>query len=155
MAICLEVTLYQLSGKIKSKMDSLWINNIFKYALKSYACSHKFYDSFQVRAYTSAGLPLEKYSKPVLFYANSYLFGGEHYHFCMVQYVDTLHGIETYSTCPTQILVFVKYESRGIPTPGLIDTGHTLTDIEGQNIIDTIMYAFVHTAPSYISWEDL
>ena len=29
------------------------IHNIFKYTLKAYACSHKLYDSFQVRAYTS------------------------------------------------------------------------------------------------------
>ena len=30
------------------------INDIFEYTLKAYACSHKLYDSFQVRAYTSA-----------------------------------------------------------------------------------------------------
>ena len=33
---------------------SMAINNTFKYAVKSFACSHKFYDSFQVSAYTSA-----------------------------------------------------------------------------------------------------
>ena len=33
---------------------SMAINGTFKYAIKSYACSHKYYDSFQVRAYTSA-----------------------------------------------------------------------------------------------------
>ena len=44
---------------------SMATNDTFKYALKSFACSHKYYDSFQVRAYTSARLLLEKYSTPV------------------------------------------------------------------------------------------
>ena len=64
---------------------------------------------------------LEKYATQVLFYANNYLYGGEHYHFCMVQFADTLQGIDTFSTCPAQILGFFKYESREIPTPELID----------------------------------
>ena len=84
------------------------INNTLKFAFKSYACSHKFYDSFQVRTYTSARLLLEKYSTPVLFHANNYLYGGERYHFCMVEFADTLQGIDTYSKCPAQILGFFK-----------------------------------------------
>ena len=122
------------------------INDIFKFALKSYACRHTFYDSFQVRAYTSAQLLLKNYSKLVLFYANNYLYGGEHYHFCMVQFAVTLQGIDTISTCPAQILVFFKYESREIPTPELIDNNFSLADIKGQNMIDNTMYAVVHTA---------
>ena len=43
----------QWKHKIREEV-SMAINNTFKFALKSYACSHKFYDSFQVRAYTSA-----------------------------------------------------------------------------------------------------
>ena len=35
---------------------SMAINYTFKYAVKSFACSHKYCDSFQVRAYTSAQL---------------------------------------------------------------------------------------------------
>jgi ribosomal protein L33 len=65
----------QWKHKIREEV-SMAINDTFKFALKSYACSHKFYDSFQVRAYTSARLLLEKYSTPVLFYANNYLYGG-------------------------------------------------------------------------------
>ena len=84
------------------------IKNTFKFAIKSYACSHKYYDSFQVKAYTSAQLLLEKYSTPNLFYANNYLYGGERYHFCMVQFADTLQGIDTFSTCPAQIVGFFQ-----------------------------------------------
>ena len=43
----------QWKDKIREEV-SMAINDTFKFALKSYACSHKFYDSFQVRAYTSA-----------------------------------------------------------------------------------------------------
>ncbi len=91
----------------------------------------------------------------VLFYANNYLYGGERYHFCMVQFADTLKGIDTFSTFPAQILVFFKYESRGIPTPELIDNNLSLADIKEQNIIENTMYAVFHTATSYVSWKEL
>ena len=50
---------------------------------------------------------------------------------------------------------FFKYESRGIPTPELINNNFSLADIRGQNMIDNTMYAVVHTATSYVSWEEL
>ena len=145
----------QWTDKTKEKF-SMAINDTFKFAVKSYACSHKYYDSFQVKAYTSARLQLENYLTPVLFYANNYLYGGEHYNFCMVQFADTsLQGIDTFSTCPAQIVGFFKYESRGLPTPELIDNNLSLMDIKDQNMIDDTMYAVVHTATSYVSWKDL
>ena len=73
----------------------------------------------------------------------------------MVQFADTLQGVDTISTCPAQILVFFKYESRGIPTPDLIDNNLSLADIRGQNMIDDTMYAVVHTAMSYVSWKEI
>ena len=65
----------------------------------------------------------------VLFYANNYLYGGEQYPFCMVQFADTLQGIDTFSTCPAKIHVFFKYESQVIPTPEMIDNDLSLADI--------------------------
>ena len=50
---------------------------------------------------------------------------------------------------------FFEYESRGIPTPELIDNNLSLADIKGQNMIDNTMYAVVYTVTSYVSWEDL
>ncbi len=131
------------------------INDTFKFAVKSFACSQNYYDSFQVTAYTSACLLLEKYSTPVLFYANNYMYGGKRYHYCMVQFADRLQGIDTFSTCPAQIVGLFKYESRGIPTPELIDNNLSLADIKDQNMIDDTMYAVVLTATSYVSWEEL
>ena len=72
----------------------------------------------------------------------------------MVKFADTLQGIDLYSTCPTQILGFSNM-SQGIPSPELIDNDFTLADIKGQNMIDSTMYAVVHTATSYVSWEEL
>jgi hypothetical protein len=45
--------LVQWKDKTREEV-SMAINDTFKYAVKSFACSHKYYDSFQVRAYTSA-----------------------------------------------------------------------------------------------------
>ena len=109
-----DIVSVQWKDKIRQEV-SMAINNIFKFVLKPYACSHKFYDSFQVRAYTSARLHLEKYSKPVLFYANNYLYGGELYHLCMIKFADTLQGIDTISTCPAQILVFLNMSHEEFP----------------------------------------
>ncbi len=75
-----DTVLVQWKDKTREKV-TMAINDTFKFAVKSYACSHKYYDSFQVTAYTSACLLLEKYSTPVLFYANNYLYGGEIYNF--------------------------------------------------------------------------
>ncbi len=43
----------QWKNKTREKVSRA-INNTFKFVVKSYACSHKYYDSFQVKAYTSA-----------------------------------------------------------------------------------------------------
>jgi hypothetical protein len=37
----------------------------------------------------------------------------------------------------------------------LIDNNLSLADIKDQNMIDNTMYAVVHTATSYVSWEEL
>ena len=56
---------------------------------------------------------------------------------------------------PHKYFVFFKYESRGIPTPELINNNLSLADIRGQNMIDDTMYAVVHMATSYVCWEEL
>jgi hypothetical protein len=43
----------QWKDKTREKV-SMAINDTFKYGVKSFACSQKYYDSFQVTAYTSA-----------------------------------------------------------------------------------------------------
>jgi hypothetical protein len=52
-------------------------------------------------------------------------------------------------------LVFFKYESRGIPTPELIDNNLSLAEIKDQNMLDNAMCAVIHTATSYVSWKKL
>ena len=66
-----------------------------------------------------------------------------------------MQDIDTISTCPVQIVVFFKYESRRIPTPELIDNNFSSADIKGQNMIDYTMNAVVHMATSNVSWEEL
>ncbi len=47
----------QWIDKTREKV-SMAIHDTFKYAVKSFACNQKYYDSFQVKAYTSARLLL-------------------------------------------------------------------------------------------------
>ena len=61
--------------------------------------------------------------------------GGERYHFCMVQFSDTLQAIDTFSTCPAQIFVVFKYESRQIPMFVFQDYGN-----DGLDYLCTLPY---------------
>ncbi len=79
------------------------------------------------------------------------MYGGKRYHYCTVQFADGLQGIDTFSTCPAQIVGLFKYESRGIPTPKLIDNNLSLADIKDQNMINDTMYAVFLMATSYVS----
>jgi len=48
-----DTVLVQWKDKTREEV-SMAINDTFKYAVNSFACSHKYYNSFQVKAYTSA-----------------------------------------------------------------------------------------------------
>ena len=71
----------------------------------------------------------------------------------MVQFKDDDNIIETYKTCPSQILGFFTYSTTGIPTPYLVNSGASLSDIMQNQLQDKNVYAVVHTATSYVSWD--
>ena len=75
------------SDRTKQDIDML-IHDMFKYAIWAYALSHGFCDEFEVKGCTSARMMLENYQESVLFYTNNYLYSGERYHFCMVQFAE-------------------------------------------------------------------
>jgi hypothetical protein len=142
-------------GDTTRRNISVSIHDMFKYAIRAFATAHGYYNQFEVKGYTSARLTLPNYEEPVIFYANNYLYGEERYHFCMVQFKDDVNGIETYKTCPAQILGFFTYNTVGIPTPYYINSGATQTDIAQNQLRDTNVYAIIHTASSYIPWETI
>ena len=60
------------------------------------------------------------------------------------------------SMSPAKISGFVRYESRGIPTPHLIqEEGVTLEEIEESNMEDETMYAIVHTASQWLTMDTM
>ena len=57
---------------------------------------------------------------------------------------------------PAQILGFVEYESKGIPTPHLLNNmGLDNEEIEGGNIVDNTTYAVVHASSKWLSLDAL
>jgi len=57
---------------------------------------------------------------------------------------------------PAQIIGFVRYESRGIPTPHLVNNlGLDSDEIEGGNIEDNTMYVGFHASFKWLSLDTL
>ena len=67
---------------------------------------------------------------------------------------DTISRDDTIA--PAQILRFVTYESREIPTPHLVNNmGHNSEEIEGGNIEDNAIYGVVHASSKWLSLDIL
>ena len=67
---------------------------------------------------------------------------------------DTIGTADTMA--PAQILGFVRYESRGIPTPHLVNNmGCDGDKIEGGNIEGNTMYVVVHVSSKWLSLDIL
>jgi hypothetical protein len=69
------------------------------------------------------------------------VYGGERYHFCMVNFFDG--NEETQSPCPARILSFVQFETNGFPKPEPLENN------------SNALYAIVHTATKFITWNEL
>ena len=112
------------------------INDIVIHALKAFALTHKWMSPFVVHGFTSARVDVNREQK-VLFHANPYVYGGERYHFCMVNFIDNDNKEHT---CPARIMAFVQFGTKNFPSPD-----------DATNAV----YAIVHTATEYLSWEDM
>ena len=95
------------------------------------------------------------YEDAVLFHANELYRGDKWYDWGMVQF-DGDEGQDSADlTCPAKILGFFKYVSSGIPTPYLNEEMDFSTEhIYSKGLrSDTTMYAVVHTASTFLSWN--
>ena len=68
----------------------------------------------------------------------TYVYGGERYHFCMVQFYDDRRN--NVRTCPARIMSFVQFKTKTFPVPD-----------DATNAL----YAIVHTAREYLSWQEI
>ena len=114
------------------------VHEMVTHTLRTYALSHKWNSSFLVHGYTSAHIFIDGVQDRILFHANPYIYGGERYHFCMVKFTDDKD--ENEYTCPARIISFLQFPPNGIPTP----------DGKPHEV-----YAIVHTARDYMSWDDM
>lgn len=114
------------------------VHEMVTHTLRTYALSHKWNSSFLVHGYTSAHIFVDAVQDRILFHANPYIYGGERYHFCMVKFTDDKD--ENEYTCPARIISFLQFPPNGIPTP----------DGKPHEV-----YAIVHTARDYMSWDDM
>jgi hypothetical protein len=99
-----------------------------------------------VHGYTSARITLEEQNKPVLFYAYTEMYGSQRDHFCVVAFSDGNGDSKRTQLCPAQIILFVEFITPGFPTPYSSNHG---------NQVNTSIYAIIHTATDYLSWDKL
>ena len=117
----------------KIKLD---VNSKLKLAIKHIAMDQKWTEVFQLVGYTSYQIRFDNDTSNTIFHANEFVHGGTWYDWCMLQFSEecatdsgTISRDDTIA--PAQILGFVKYESRGIPTPHLVNSmGHNSEEIE-------------------------
>jgi hypothetical protein len=119
---------------------------IVLYALRTHATANNWKGEFSVHGYTSARITLERRNKPVLFYAYTEMYGSQRDHFCMVEFSDGDGDSRTTQLCPARIILFVEFITPEFPTPCSSNRG---------NQVDTSIYAVIHTATDYLSWEKL
>ena len=117
--------------------------------------------AFQLAGYTSYQTKFDNDTSNTIFHANEFVHGGEWYDWCMVQFIeesttdsDTISSADTMA--PAQILGFVKYESKGIPTPHLINNmGLDKDQIDEESIEDNTTYVVVHASSKWLSMNAL
>ena len=101
-----------------------------------------------MEGFTSGKINLVGYDGPTIFHANDSLFGNKRYHYCFVNF-DFDDEQVTHNTCPAKILAFVRFLTPGFPTPE-----STMSECR-QDISDTKLYAVIHTASNYLSWDEM
>ena len=136
----------------KVKLD---VHAHLKMVIKKFALDQKYHGAFQVVGYTSYQTKFDGDALHTKFHANEYTHGGPWYDWCMIQFHQN-DILASQSMSPAKIIGFVRYESRGIPTPYLIqDEGVTLEEIEESNMEDETMYAIIHTASQWLTMDTL
>ena len=100
------------------------VNTKLKLAIKKFAMDQKCPGAFQLAGYTSYQTKFGNDTSNTIIHANECVHGDEWYDWCMVQFIEeSTSDSDTISSAdimaPAQILGFVKYESKGIPTPHL------------------------------------
>ena len=69
----------------------------------------------------------------------------------MLQFSED-NALNSDTVCPAQILGFVQYETRGVPTLYLVHSmGLSLEEIDDDNIVDDTMYIMVHASSQWLS----
>ena len=108
----------------KKEQDQTKCEHQIEACYQKIALDRKCTGAFQLAGYTSYQTKFDDDTSNTIFHANEFVHGGEWYDWCMVQFIeesttdsDTISSADTIS--PAQILGFVKYESKGIPTPHL------------------------------------
>ena len=124
------------------------IHDLVTHALRTHACAVKWTKPFSVEGFTSGKINLVGYDKPILFHANDSLFGNQRYHYCFVNF-DSNDEHVPHNTCPAQILAFVRFLTPGFPTPESTESE------KNQDKSDTKLYAVIHTASNYLSWDEM
>jgi hypothetical protein len=129
----------QVTWADRARIGNVRPHDIVQFALRTHACANGWTEEFTVLCYTSVRIILPDREEPTLFHANPSIYGNERYQFCMVHFSDD-SDLETKKYCPARILSFVRFTTKQFPTP---DTH------------DDSVYAVIHTAAHYMSWEKL
>ena len=101
---------------------------------------------FKIRGFTCAKIKHDD-GKLLLRCSPTYR-GYQWYDFCMINY-------NLNNQSPAKIIGFFQYDTAGIPTPDLVDSGMTFDEIRQGKTRDYAIYAVVRSAKKYLSYEEI
>jgi hypothetical protein len=107
----------------------------------------------ELTGYTTLKVHKKDCMQPVMCYAMEYVSGSKRYDYVMVQFENNDGSL---ATCPAIIICFVCYDKTpGIPTLHFVDcVGLGLQEIRAMNQTDHHIYAVVHNAKKYLSYDE-
>ena len=157
---------YSINVKWPQVQSSKPLDDIIRYAISRYmATNDPSRERFNVTGYTSAKL---RNNEDTL---ESYDSGPSHswykvdtkmnrFDWCMI----LTHAIgsdeddellDTWSyACPAQIHGFIRFDTRGVPTPCLLQK-YNAKEIRQSEIVDETMYVIVRSHKNFLSWKEI
>ncbi len=108
---------------------------------------------FEVTDYATLKVYEKDCMQPVMYYATEYVSGSKRYDCTMVRFENDDGSL---ATCPAKIIGFVHYDKTpGISTLYFFDCMWLgLQKICAMNQMDHHLYAIVHTAEKYLSYDE-
>ena len=134
---------------------SIDVSKVMKYTIRKFASDNGYRGPLNVTGYTRGTKVFSSVEGATQFHASELSSGSPWYDHAMVQFHEDGKDLSD-TTSPARIYGFYRYNSTGVPTPRLInDLSMPSSQIKAKDANDNKLYAVIHTASKYLSWQTI